>query len=73
MAESDRLAGSRLRHFDVVADPRERANLKERRRDVYDRMEANLYAWHATMLPEITDRFGKVFVAAGLADHIGAR
>ncbi len=58
--------------FDVVADPRERANLKQRRRDVFDRLVADWTAWNASMLPEIADSFGEVFTAAKLADHIGA-
>ena len=58
--------------FDVVADPRERANLKHRRKDVFDRLVADWPAWNATMLPEIADSFGEVFTAAELADHIGA-
>ena len=59
--------------FNVVDDPRERANLKLLRPDVYDRMEAAWHAWNATMLPEIDDSFGEVYTAAELADHIGAR
>jgi arylsulfatase A-like enzyme len=58
--------------FDVVADPRERGNLKHRRRDVFDRLVADWTAWNAAMLPEIADSFGEVFTAAQLADHIGA-
>lgn len=57
--------------FDVVADPRERANLKDRRRDVYDRMTAAWEAWNATMLAEIPDSFAESYTAAQLADHIG--
>ena len=59
--------------FDVVADPRERGNLKDLRRDVFDRMEAAWHTWNATMLPEIADSFGETYSAADLADHIGAR
>jgi arylsulfatase A-like enzyme len=59
--------------FNVVDDPRERANLKLLRKDVFDRMEADWHAWNATMLPEIDDSFGEVYTAAELADHIGAR
>jgi arylsulfatase A-like enzyme len=59
--------------FDVVQDPRERANLKQRRKDVFDRMEADWHAWNATMLPEIPDSFGETYTAADVADHIGAR
>ena len=58
--------------FDVVADPRERANLKHRRKDVFDRLVAEWDAWNAAMLEEIPDSFGEVFTAADLADHIGA-
>ena len=58
--------------FNVVADPRERANLKERRKDVFDRLVADWTAWNTTMLPEIADSFGEVFTAAELADHIGS-
>lgn len=59
--------------FDVVADPRERGNLKDRRRDVYDRMVAEWNEWNASMLPEIPDSFSEAFTAAQLADHIGAQ
>jgi arylsulfatase A-like enzyme len=59
--------------FNVVDDPRERANLKALRQDVFDRMEADWHAWNATMLPEIDNSFGEVYTAAELADHIGAR
>ena len=58
--------------FDVVADPRERANLKDRRPDDFARMEAAWHAWNADMLPEIADSFGETYRAADLADHIGA-
>jgi arylsulfatase A-like enzyme len=58
--------------FDVVADPRERGNLKHRRKDVFDRLVADWTAWNAAMLLEIADSFGEVFTAAELADHIGA-
>ena len=58
--------------FDVVADPRERGNLKDRRPDDFARMEAAWHAWNADMLPEIADSFGETYRAADLADHIGA-
>jgi len=41
--------------FNVVEDPMERANLKVRRMDVYDRIVAEWHEWNATMLPEIDD------------------
>ena len=36
--------------FDVVEDPMERANLKERRKDIYDRLVAEWSAWDTAML-----------------------
>jgi len=54
-----------------VADPRERANLKDRRADIHDRMVAAWEAWNAALLPEIPDSFGEIYPAAQLADHIG--
>jgi len=59
--------------FDVVSDPRERANLKARRKDMFDRMVADWEAWNMTMLPQIPDSFGETYTAAQLADHIGAQ
>ena len=32
--------------------PRERANLKDREKDVFDRLKVDWEAWNATMLPE---------------------
>jgi arylsulfatase A-like enzyme len=58
--------------FNVVDDPRERANLQDRRRDVADRLVAAWHEWSAGMLPEIPDSFGETYNAAQLADHIGA-
>jgi arylsulfatase A-like enzyme len=58
--------------FDVVADPRERANLKERDPAQAERMVADWNDWNATMLPEIPDSFGETYTAAQLADHIGS-
>ena len=58
--------------FDVVADPLERANLKDRHRDIYNRLVAEWDAWNATMLPEVRESFTEAFTAAQLADHIGA-
>ncbi len=59
--------------FDVVADPRERANLKARRPNDFARLTAAWTAWNETMLPEIADSFAEVFTSADLADHIGVR
>ena len=49
----------------------ERANLKERHRDVYERLEAEWFTWNATMLPEIDESYSDNFTGADLADHIG--
>ncbi|HUN40376.1 MAG TPA: sulfatase-like hydrolase/transferase [Acetobacteraceae bacterium] len=57
--------------FNVVDDPRERANLQDRRREEAERMAAAWHAWNATMLPEIRDSFGETYTAQQLADHIG--
>jgi arylsulfatase A-like enzyme len=57
--------------FNVVEDPMERANLKERHKDIYQRLEAEWLAWNATMLPEIDESFTHSFSGAELADHIG--
>lgn len=59
--------------FNVVEDPMERANLKERRKDVYDRIVAEWYDWNATMLPEIDHSDTGSFTGEELADHIGTQ
>lgn len=59
--------------FNVVEDPMERANLKERSKDVYSRIEAEWHEWNATMLPESDDSFTGNFTGDELADHIGAQ
>jgi arylsulfatase A-like enzyme len=46
-----RIAGNEFL-FDVVEDPRERANLKDRYRDVFDRLKHDWETWNATMLEE---------------------
>ena len=59
--------------FDVAQDPMERANLKYRHRDVYDRLVAQWNEWNATMLPEVDESATGNFSGAQLADHIGAQ
>ena len=59
--------------FDVVQDPMERANLKERHRDVYDRLVAQWNEWNATMLPLDPVSFSGGFTGAELADHFGVK
>ena len=58
--------------FNVVEDPRERANLKERHKDDLRPHGAEWDAWNATMLPEIDDSYTVSFTGDQLADHIGA-
>ncbi len=58
--------------FNVVEDPRERANLKTRQPALFERLVSQWTAWNAAMLPEIPDSFGEAFTAAHYADHIGA-
>ena len=57
--------------FNVVEDSLERANLKERRRDIYDRLVAAWEAWNAKMLPEVPDSFAESYTGAQLADRYG--
>jgi arylsulfatase A-like enzyme len=57
--------------FNVVEDPMERANLKVRRKDVYDRIVTEWDDWNATMLPEIDESSTSNFTGDELADHIG--
>jgi arylsulfatase A-like enzyme len=59
--------------FNVVEDPMERANLKVRHKDVYDRIVADWHEWNATMLPEIDDSTTANFTGDELADHIRAQ
>jgi arylsulfatase A-like enzyme len=58
--------------FDAVADPMERANLKDRHPDVFDRLAAEWNAWNATMLPEVRESSTGGITADVQADHIGA-
>lgn len=65
-----RIAGNEFL-FDVVQDPRERANFKDRKKDVFDRLKSDWEAWNETMLPE-RERPAP-FANAGnvVADHYG--
>ena len=57
--------------FNVVDDPLERVNLRERRRDVYDRMVGEWNAWNQGMLPELAESATGGPTGAVLADHYG--
>ena len=65
-----RLAGNEFL-FDVVNDPRERANLKHRRQDVFDRLKSEWESWNATMLPERARPATYSNPGEFLADHYG--
>lgn len=59
--------------FNVVEDPLERANLRDRHRDIYDRMVAQWTEWNKDMLPEVRESFTDSFDGEHLADHFGAQ
>jgi arylsulfatase A-like enzyme len=59
--------------FNVVADPLERANLKDRQPHVYEKLVAEYEAWNATMLPEDPKGGTSGFYADELADHFGVK
>ena len=59
--------------FNVADDPMERANLKERRKDVYDRLVAEWNAWNATMLPETATSFTYNNTGKQWVDRPGAK
>ena len=57
--------------FNVVEDPRERANLQDRRRDMVERMVADWTRVERDDAAGNPDSFGETYTAAQLADHIG--
>jgi len=57
--------------FNVVDDPLERANLKDRLPDAYRRMVGEYDAWNRTMLPENPDSFSERITGKQWADHYG--
>jgi arylsulfatase A-like enzyme len=57
--------------FNVVEDPQERANLKERLPEVYRRLVAEYRAWDAAMLPLDPKAATWGFSGAQAADHFG--
>src|SRR6266481_2990884 len=59
--------------FNVVEDPLERANLKDRQKDLYQRLAREWYEWNRSMLPEIKESFTHSFSGEELADHFGAK
>jgi arylsulfatase A-like enzyme len=65
-----RIAGNEFL-FDVVRDPRERANLKDREKDVLDRLKARWEGWNGTLLPERTRAATYFHTGNFVADHYG--
>jgi arylsulfatase A-like enzyme len=59
--------------FDVVEDPMERANLKERHKEVYQRLVADWNAWNETMLPLDPQSYTDGPTGAQLPDHFGVK
>ncbi len=57
--------------FNVVEDPRERANLKERHPEILDRLVAEYRSWNETMLPLDPGSYTSGPTGAELADHYG--
>tara|TARA_R110000868_G_scaffold279751_1_gene539804 strand:- start:108 stop:1478 length:1371 start_codon:yes stop_codon:yes gene_type:complete len=58
--------------FNITDDPMERGNLKERHRDVYDRMAMEWEEWNGEMLPDLDEIYVENFSGEQLADHIGS-
>ena len=65
-----RIAGNEFL-FNVVQDPRERANLKNRRQDVFDRLKSNWETWNSTMLEERSRPATYTNTGDAMADHYG--
>lgn len=59
--------------FNVVEDPMERANLKNRMPEVYQRLVAEYRAWDAQMLPLDPKAATWGFSGAQAADHFGVK
>jgi arylsulfatase A-like enzyme len=65
-----RIAGNEF-VVDVVQDPRERANLKDRRKDVFDRLKSDWETWNNTMLGERSRPATYTNTGNLMADHYG--
>jgi arylsulfatase A-like enzyme len=57
--------------FDLARDPRERANLKDREKDVFERLKNDWKAWDAAMLPERSRPANYAHPGNFVADHYG--
>ena len=58
--------------FEVASDPLERANLKHRHPEIFDRLVKQWQAWNAGMLPYTGRNYSHAFSAEDMADHYGA-
>jgi arylsulfatase A-like enzyme len=58
--------------FNVVDDPLERANLKDRQPELFRRLAEEFAAWDATMLPEDPKSFSERITGKTWADHYGS-
>jgi arylsulfatase A-like enzyme len=65
-----RIAGNEFL-FDVVQDPRERANLNGRHKDIFERLKSDWEAWNAAMLEERPRPAAYGQPGNVLADHYG--
>ena len=59
--------------FNVLEDPLERANLKDKQPEVFKKLAADWDAWNATMLPEDPKAASIGWTAEQLADHYNAK
>ncbi|WP_230190425.1 hypothetical protein [Sphingobium sp. CECT 9361] len=57
--------------FNVVDDPLERANMKDRQPAIYNDLVRRYREWNGRMLPIDPTSFTKGFTGAELADHYG--
>ena len=59
--------------FNVVEDPLERANLKDRYPEIYRRLVADFDNWNSTMLPEDPAANSGGFNGSEMPDRFGNR
>jgi arylsulfatase A-like enzyme len=59
--------------FDLGKDPRERANLRNRHKDVFERLKGDWETWSGTMLPEHQRPVTYTNSGGVLADHYAVK
>jgi arylsulfatase A-like enzyme len=57
--------------FNVVEDPLERANLRERHREVFERLKAEWDQWNAAMLPQLPESLASPPSGSDVPDRYG--